>query len=87
MGAGKLFGQTAGNGVALKSFGVVKKLDFAPTAKRVIRIHMIGAVSQVDTFDYKPMLDKDAWTGDSAFDSRQGTAFHHERGSIVLSRS
>jgi Protein of unknown function (DUF1501) len=58
MGAGKLFGQTAGNGVALKSYGVVKKLDYAPTAKRVIRIHMIGAVSQVDTFDYKPMLIK-----------------------------
>lgn len=58
IGAGNLFGQTAGNGVALKSFGVVKKLDYAPTAKRVIRIHMIGAVSQVDTFDYKPMLIK-----------------------------
>src|SRR5271170_3945401 len=49
LGAGKLFGQ---------SHGVLKKLDFAPTAKRVIRIHMIGAVSQVDTFDYKPMLEK-----------------------------
>jgi len=59
LGATRLLGQTAaGNGVALKSYGVVKKLDFAPTAKRVIRIHMIGAVSQVDTFDYKPMLEK-----------------------------
>jgi hypothetical protein len=52
----KLLGQESG--VALKSFGVVNKLDFAPRAKRVIRIHQIGAVSQVDTFDYKPMLIK-----------------------------
>jgi hypothetical protein len=39
------------------SFGV-KQFDFAPRAKRVIRIHQVGAVSQVDTFDYKPMLIK-----------------------------
>ncbi len=75
IGAGKLFGQTAGNGVALKSFGVVNKLDYAPTAKRVIRIHMIGAVSQVDTFDYKPMLIKmHGQVGDTPVYSRQGTA-------------
>ena len=27
-------------------------------AKRVIYLHMLGAISQVDTFDYKPMLEK-----------------------------
>jgi hypothetical protein len=59
LGATKVLGQAAaGKGVDLKSYGLVKKLDFAPSAKRVIRIHMIGAVSQVDTFDYKPMLEK-----------------------------
>ncbi len=41
-----------------ESYGILKKLHFAPSAKRVIRIHMVGAVSQVDTFDYKPMLEK-----------------------------
>src|SRR4051794_27967877 len=45
-------------GIAIKSYGTMKEVDFAPRAKRVIRIHMVGAVSQVDTFDYKPMLEK-----------------------------
>ena len=31
---------------------------FPPKAKRVIYLHMLGALSQVDTFDYKPMLEK-----------------------------
>src|SRR4026208_974033 len=31
---------------------------FAPTAKRVIYLHMLGAFSQNDTFDYKPTLEK-----------------------------
>ena len=31
---------------------------FAPRAKRVIYLYMIGAPSQVDLFDYKPMLHK-----------------------------
>jgi hypothetical protein len=42
----------------IHSYGVVKNLDFSPQAKRVIRIHQIGAVSQVDTFEYKPLLEK-----------------------------
>jgi hypothetical protein len=44
--------------VDIKSYGTLKTVDFAPRANRVIRIHMVGAVSQVDTFDYKPMLEK-----------------------------
>src|SRR5688572_22782296 len=36
---------------------------FAPTAKRIIYLHMNGGPSQLDTFDYKPALqtqfDKD----------------------------
>src|SRR5918999_1365487 len=31
---------------------------FAPKAKRVIYLHMLGAFSQNDTFDYKPMLEQ-----------------------------
>jgi hypothetical protein len=31
---------------------------FPPTAKRVIYLHMLGAMSQADTFDYKPLLKK-----------------------------
>jgi len=38
--------------------GVLGVGQFPAKAKRVISIHMWGAVSQVDTFDYKPMLTK-----------------------------
>src|SRR5687767_994367 len=31
---------------------------FAPRAKRVIYLHMVGAPSQLDLFDYKPELEK-----------------------------
>ncbi len=31
---------------------------FAPKVKRVIYLHMIGAPSQLELFDYKPMLEK-----------------------------
>jgi hypothetical protein len=43
--------------------GVLDKPHFRPTAKRVIYLHMNGAPSQLDTFDYKPglagLFDKD----------------------------
>src|SRR5438270_12076529 len=32
---------------------------FRPRAKRVIFLFMQGAISQVDTFEYKPQLQKD----------------------------
>ncbi len=32
--------------------------DFKPTAKSVIFLFMVGGPSQVDTFDYKPELQK-----------------------------
>lgn len=39
--------------------GSVGKLaNFAPTAKRVIYLHMAGSPSQLETFDYKPVLTK-----------------------------
>lgn len=37
--------------------------NFAPKAKRVIFLHMVGGPSQMDTFDPKPELDK--WDGRS----------------------
>jgi Protein of unknown function (DUF1501) len=40
------------------SRGTLTAPHFKPTAKRVIYLHMLGAVSQADTFDYKPMLEK-----------------------------
>src|SRR5579862_721000 len=33
-------------------------VHFAPRARNVIFLYMDGGPSQVDTFDYKPMLDK-----------------------------
>src|SRR5436190_4142881 len=55
-----------GNGFAMMAFaGLVKEsvalaagLDHAPRAKHVIFLFMNGGLSQVDSFDYKPMLDK-----------------------------
>jgi len=35
-----------------------KHPHFAPRAKNVIYLHMIGAPSQLDLFDYKPLLQK-----------------------------
>ena len=32
--------------------------NFTPRAKRIIYLHMLGAFSQNDTFDYKPTLEK-----------------------------
>jgi hypothetical protein len=38
--------------------GALTQLHFKPRAKRVIFLFMNGGVSHVDTFDYKPMLEK-----------------------------
>ncbi len=38
--------------------GVLAAPHHAPRAKRVICLHMLGAISHVDTFDYKPTLEK-----------------------------
>ena len=37
----------------------VKNPHFTPKAKRIIFLFMHGGPSQVDTFDYKPQLEKD----------------------------
>src|SRR5580698_1082133 len=38
--------------------GAIRKLHFKQRAKRIIFLFMNGGVSHVDTFDYKPMLEK-----------------------------
>jgi Protein of unknown function (DUF1501) len=38
--------------------GLIGLPHFAPKAKRVIFLHQSGGPSQLETFDYKPMLDK-----------------------------
>ena len=38
--------------------GILASTHHPARAKRVIYIHMLGAMSHVDTFDYKPMLEK-----------------------------
>lgn len=43
---------------SLKVPGALGALHFAPKAKRVINLYMLGGVSQIDTFDYKPLLEK-----------------------------
>lgn len=40
-----------------------KKPHFTPKAKRIIFVFMEGAMSQMDTFEYKPQLVKDAGKG------------------------
>src|ERR687886_388312 len=41
------------------AFGGLPDLPhFAPKAKRVIYLHQSGAPSQIDLFDYKPLLSK-----------------------------
>ena len=46
----------------LPNFSEAKSVDglshFAPKAKRVIYLHMAGAPSQLELFDYKPVLNK-----------------------------
>ena len=39
-----------------------KRPHFEPRAKRIIQLFMPGGPSQVDTFDYKPMIAKHAVT-------------------------
>ena len=60
LGGRKAHGANAGpgGGDSGPDLGVLQTGQFAAKAKRVISIHMWGAVSQVDTFDYKPQLAK-----------------------------
>lgn len=46
------------NGTAHLGQGVLGAPHFPPSAKRVIYLHMYGAVSHVDSFDYCPELER-----------------------------
>ena len=43
---------------AVQAGGSLDRLHFAPKAKRVIYLFQSGAPSQIDLFDYKPLLNK-----------------------------
>lgn len=61
--------------------GVIHPLHHKPRGKRVIQLFMAGATSHVDTFDYKPLLEKkDGQTWDPGetvelFQSQPGATF------------
>src|SRR6266496_684023 len=48
-----------GAGAAASSALAAKKPHFRPRAKRVLFLFMQGGVSHVDSYDYKPRLEKD----------------------------
>jgi hypothetical protein len=58
---GEAFAQTttpgAAHGIAPAFHGAVPP-HFAPTAKRVIYLHMVGGPSQMDLYDYKPKMQE-----------------------------
>ena len=56
LGAGRAAAQPAP--AETMNVGVLGAGQFPARAKRVIMLHMLGAISHVDTFDYKPMLEK-----------------------------
>jgi hypothetical protein len=61
LGGGKSMAAGTGGapgGNAGPDLGKLATGQFPPRAKRVVDIHMKGAVSQVDTFDYKPEVIK-----------------------------
>jgi Protein of unknown function (DUF1501) len=51
-------GRALAAGAETMNVGVLGSGQFPARAKRVILMHMLGAISHVDTFDYKPMLVK-----------------------------
>ncbi|MEM7391865.1 MAG: DUF1501 domain-containing protein [Verrucomicrobiota bacterium] len=52
------FGTVALAGLMKPASAGVRKAHYAPRAKNVIFLFMEGGVSQVDSFDHKPMLEK-----------------------------
>ena len=57
MAASALLGEHA-RAVDLERAGSSRQPNYAPMARSVIFLFMEGAVSQVDSFDYKPLLEK-----------------------------
>ena len=57
---GSLLAEAFGQGATTKTPNplAMRKPQFPAKAKQVIYLHMVGAPSQLDMFDYKPMLEK-----------------------------
>ena len=57
---GSLLAEAFGQGATTKTPNplAMRKPQFPARAKQVIYLHMVGAPSQLDMFDYKPMLEK-----------------------------
>ena len=55
--AGLLIGERADAASSVNPLAA-KSAQFEPRAKRVVHLFMNGGPSQVDTFDYKPELEK-----------------------------
>ena len=81
---GSILGSFAGlalNDLFAKDGLLTGKLHHPPRAKRVVQLFMAGAASHVDTFDYKPLLEKQdgkPWDpGESVelFQSKPGACF------------
>ena len=53
LGSGRTFG-----GDALPEHGLLGAAQFTPRAKRVIYLFMAGGPSQLETWDYKPVLNE-----------------------------
>jgi hypothetical protein len=56
-------------------------LHHAPKAKRVVQLFMSGAASQVDTFDYKPLLNK---TAGEPFDPGEAVELFQSDAGVVM---
>ncbi len=50
--------RTGGGGAKLMIPGALPKLHFAPKAKHVIYLHMVGGPPQMDLYDYKPKMQE-----------------------------
>ncbi|XZE22109.1 DUF1501 domain-containing protein [Pirellulaceae bacterium SH449] len=73
LGGGHVFGASDDDGLSdpNRVGGLGTLPHFAPKAKRVIYLHMVGGPSQMDMFDYKPQMDE--WYDKDLPDSiRQG---------------
>jgi hypothetical protein len=66
-----LLNEVCANGFRLRSADDIPGPHFAPRAKRVIYLHMVGGPSQMDLFDYKPQMN-DWYDKDLPDSIRQG---------------
>ena len=63
--------------------GVLGQPHFAPKAKRIIYLFMSGGPSQLDLFDYKPLLNRAQRRAASRLGARRPAAHRHVGKSVV----